>query len=282
MVVLVFGTYFIATSVSFEISEDKDIIIIGDSHTECAIDDNIFLRAVNISQSGNSYLYSYVKLRKFIDANPQVNNVLLSFHGGSITKSRDEWIIGNKCILSHVPNHFSLFHREEVLLLINKPGFISAILKSPLKSIKAVLNLLTKKKTTYKDLIIGGYLKLDRDKLEEDNERHKNSGETQVEKTLFEYSQYELNYLLKIVELCHAKNVELILFNSPTYNSEKFGNKFALMDFYNKYFSEIKYLDFSDFDIPEYGYGDIGHLNYKGAEIFSRYLGDNYELIFGK
>jgi hypothetical protein len=128
------------------------------------------------------------------------------------------------------------------------------------------LNLLT---------LIGGYQKLDRNKLQkaieltEDNETGEN-----------EYSAYQLEYLLKIVELCNKKGVELILFNAPTYNPEKHGNLAALSNYYNTYLSGIKYFDFSDFALPDYGYADIGHLNFKGAEIFSKYLENNYVSIF--
>jgi hypothetical protein len=37
----------------------------------------------------------------------------------------------------------------------------------------------------------------------------------------------------------------------------------------------IRYLDFSNFALPDYGYADIGYLNFKGTEIFSKYLESN-------
>jgi hypothetical protein len=106
--------------------------------------------------------------------------------------------------------------------------------------------------------------------------------EENKEMTKNEYSEYQLEYLLKIIELCNNKDVELILFNSPTYNSKKYGDLSLLADYYNTYFSNITYLDFSSFVLPDYGYGDIGHLNFKGAEIFSQYLKNNYGSLFGK
>jgi hypothetical protein len=85
---------------------------------------------------------------------------------------------------------------------------------------------------------------------------------------------------MKIAELCAQKNVALILFNSPTYNAKKYGNLESLNKFYAAYLAGTKYLDYSNFILPDYGYADIGHLNFKGAEIFSNYLEDNYEAIF--
>ena len=117
-------------------------------------------------------------------------------------------------------------------------------------------------------------MKLDRNKLEKDIELR--------ETNIFAHEEelgYQFDYLMKIVELCKIYNVELILINTPTYKSEIYSNN-TLQSYYNRYFSQIKYLDFSDFVLPDSGYGDIEHLNYKGAEIFSQYLEDNYESVF--
>jgi hypothetical protein len=35
-------------------------------------------------------------------------------------------------------------------------------------------------------------------------------------------------------------------------------------------------MDYSNFSLPENAYGDIDHLNYRGAEIFSKYLESQY------
>ena len=271
IVLLVSGTYFIPSSVSFRIPDDRTILIAGDSLTARAIDDNIFSCAINISQPGTAYLYTYVKLRKFLDVNPHINQVILSFHGDSIQKSKDKWTIGSKNILTFVPTHFSLFTRDEIFLLIKKASFFSAVTKSPIRSIIATFKMVTGRNGTYKDLNIGGYMKLFGEYLEKDLESKRN-----IEEEKDEYSQYQLDYLLKIVELCQEKNIKLVLFRSPMYNSEKYGSKILLMNCYDNYFSGIKYLDFSDFVLPENGYYDISHLNHKGAEIFSQYLENNY------
>jgi hypothetical protein len=269
MVLMLLGTFYIGSSASFKIPQEKDIIIIGDSHTECAINDNIFLRSINISKSADAYFYSYMKLRKFLRINPHINKVILSFHEGSIIGSSED-LINTK-----VPNYIFLFKKEDFFFMIKKKGFISAVLKSPKFYIIPLFKLMTKKDLVYSDLNIGSYLWLDRDKLDKDIELRRN-----IEPAKYVYSLYNYNNLLKIAELCRQFNIELILFNSPTYASEIYGRKNELADYYNRYLSTIKYLDFSDFILPLYGYGDIGHLNYKGAEIFSRYLENNYETLF--
>jgi hypothetical protein len=273
--VVVAAVYFILSGATFVMPKDKNILVLGDSHTECAIDDSIFTRSLNISQSAAAYLYSYTKLRKFLAVNPHIDTVFLSFHGGSIQKSLDELILEDRRILERVPQYFSLLRTEELSLFVKNPAFYSALVKLPTKSIRVLLKFMIKHTLTYKDLYIGGYLKLDRDRLQQALEQQENN--TVVETG---YSGYQIDYLLKIIELCNERGVELILFNAPTYDAGTYGNLRALNDFYTTYCGETRYLDYSDFPLPDYGYGDIGHLNFKGAKIFSQYLQDNYDGIF--
>jgi hypothetical protein len=261
--------------VSFRISEEKNIIVIGDSHTQCAIDDGIFSRSFNISRGGAAYLYTYIKLRKFLEVNPHIDTVFVSVHGGSIQKSFDEWMFDNRHI-DNLSDHITLLGMAEWAFHLDKPNCYSAIIQLPMRNIRTMLKFAFKHALTIKDLGIGGYHYLDRDKLQmaiELEEEKINAGTGVVEN---EYSEYQLAYLLKIVELCTEKGVELILFNAPTYNPARYGNLSSLANYYNTYFSGIKYLDYSNFPLPDYGYGDIGHLNYKGARIFSQWLEDNY------
>jgi hypothetical protein len=158
---------------------------------------------------------------------------------------------------------------------MNNPTFYSAVIKVPVKCIKVLLKFIIKHTLTYKDLYIGGYLKLDRDELQQAIKQLENNSITEIE-----YSDYQIDYLLKIISLCTEKGVELILFNTPTYNAKEYGDLQAVNDFYNIYLIGTQYLDYSNFILPDYGYGDIGHLNFNGAEIFSKYLENSYEDIF--
>jgi hypothetical protein len=272
------AAFFIGSVVSFKIPNDKSIIINGDSHTGCAINDSIFTHAINISQGGKNYLFTYLELRKFLEVNHHISTVILSF-----SRVNSIGFYNDIDLSFRIPSRFPLLQKDDVLSLIdiNRKVFFNSILKSPRLFI--ALYIFKKGTITYKDLQIGGYMKLDWNKLESDIELRNNREITHTNEMTRKqqiHPQYEHGYLLKIVELCREKNVKLILFNSPIYNPDKYGNKTALTKYIDNYLSEIKYLDFSDFALPVDGYGDIIHLNYKGAEIFSRYLEDNYETIF--
>jgi hypothetical protein len=261
--------------------QDKTIVIIGDSHTAHAIDDSIFTHAVNISQNGAAYLNSYIKLRKLFDSNTHIDTVMLSFHYDALLKNKDnDWILGDKIILQSLPLYFFLMGKQELLIYKGNVTFFFAILKIPVRNIRAVLKFMIANTISYRDLNIGAYNRSNREKLQINIIRvDNNTRDFDLENKEDEYSLYQLDYLLKIVALCKERNIELILINTPIYNSDKYGYKDKLADYYENNFSGVKYLDYSDFSLPEEGYGDIGHLNYKGAEIFSSYLEDYYKIL---
>jgi hypothetical protein len=260
--------------------KDRHIVVIGNSHTECAIDDSIFIRSVNFSQRGVSpYLLTYVKLKKILEENVHVNTVLLSFDRVKITAEE----LSDNDIRNFLHTYFFMMAHEEYALLLKRPITWKALLIIPAKNIETIVRFVIKGRISYRDLNIGKYRKLDRDKLEQAIELAEATIENRINTNSDESSGssfYPPSYLQKIIGLCKEKNVELILFNSPTYRPDRYGNKEQLMDYYNTYLRGTRYMDFSAFPLPEYGYGDIGHLNYKGAEIFSRYLRDNYGELF--
>jgi hypothetical protein len=256
------------------------MIVIGDSHTECAIDDGIFTQAANISDGGTAFIYSYGKLRRFLDENEHIDTVLLSFHYAPLLKgSGNAGVLGNKSILGHLPLYFFLMGKNEYFVFQNNSlTVVAAIARIPVKNIRAILKFFVKRTILYNDLHIGGYNRLDRNKLYKDIALQEHNNNSTI--TPGEYSPYQLLYLQKIAGLCAERNVELILFNAPTYNPAKYGRNDELLAYYHTYLDGIKYMDYSGFPLPESGYGDIGHLNYKGAEIFSRYLEENFAGIF--
>jgi hypothetical protein len=151
-----------------------------------------------------------------------------------------------------------------------KIPFVKAVLRPPYGL--AFKFVIKKGRISYKDLDIGSHVGIKWSKLQEDVARLNNK--QTVEKT--DISFYQKEYLLKIINLCKSENVELVLINPPAYKPEIYGNINKLNDYYNTYLHGVKYLDYSAFPLSDSCYGDIGHLNCKGAEIFSKYLQENF------
>ena len=276
-------TLLIASRISFAMPRDRHIAVIGDSYTACAIDDSIFSKSINISNHGEAYLYSYIKLKRILEENTHIDTALLSFHNGSGSLNDEKRLISNEAIRNHVPGYFFLMGKDEYVFFRNNPAFFVSILRIPFINIRKILVFVIKKGVmSYKDFKLGQYSKANGyylpQAIEKQEENLKNRENVKTDE--FPSYVYQTRYLQKIIDLCKEKNVELILFNSPTYRPDRYANNKQLMEYYNTYLRGTRYMDFSDFPLPEYGYRDIGHLNYKGAEIFSRYLRDNYEELF--
>jgi hypothetical protein len=275
MLALVGGTFYLVSNVQLQPREGKNILILGASQTECAIDDNIFARSINLSGSGTAALFSYCKLRKILaDNNQKIDTVLLSFD--VYDKSVDDaWLFGWGAKFWLV----NLFDKDELSLhwQQNKPSLIRWIIQYPMYNLKGILKVILRKNTTYADWDWGGYASLHRDKLSQNIEIAKMSrDENGSDATSLILSTYQLDYMRKMVDLCRSKNIACIFIACPTYKPEIYGNIKAEYDNYTTYFDDVPFVNYRTLSFPDSCYGDILHLNYRGATIFSTYLQENF------
>jgi hypothetical protein len=271
--IMVGGTICIISKASFKITPDINILILGDSHTETAIDDAIFRNSCNLSQSGTAYLYSYCKLKKILKKNPHIDTVFLSFYYGALLKGiEDNWIMNEDVLATRVASYITLLGKEEIAVYTNKIALLNAILKIPTRGIGSIITYCRKGDIDFTN--IGGYVKLDRDCLQRDIKLQ--NANNQVVGGGGGESFLQKKYLIKIAYLCFENNVKLILISTPTYRPEQYDQMDKLKEYHAKYLHHVDFVDYSNFVLPDSCYGDIGHLNYKGAEIFSRYLQEQY------
>ena len=257
----------------FKIDKSCNILILGDSHTECALNDSLFSSAVNISSSADAYFYSYLKMKKFIENNPQINTIILGFGYHDLGFSLEEWTYGDKFILEKIPKYFFLMNGKEILQVFKfnprlAPGLIPEIYRSAFKlTIKSILG------NNYKQVGFGSYLNLLYNKLEEDIQRLKKEKNRDVIK--FNYSPTQVKYLLLISDFCKKHNIRLILLSTPIYKNlrQNYKNiKEYYYIFYKKYLSNNTLLDFSNLNLSDSSYADCEHLNYFGARDFSKFV----------
>jgi hypothetical protein len=85
------------------IVETKErVLILGDSHTEDAINDAIFTNSFNYSQGGEPFIYSYVKLVN-ITAASKVDTLILSVSPSSIGEGGEKWLYKMNKLLYRFP-----------------------------------------------------------------------------------------------------------------------------------------------------------------------------------
>ncbi len=268
---MILGTIYIMSQASYKIDSKKNILILGESYSEAGIDDNLFNRSINLSQSGTAYLYSYVKLEKLLEENKHIDTVLVSFRYDLLTKDREDlWIMSEDFLVPKVAFCVTLLGKEEFSVYNDKKILSQAILKVPIRNMGSVIKYFHKGRSnfTYRDLRIGGFLKSNRQRLQKDIEKG-----LSLKPTTEEESPVQKKYLLKIMSCCKKHNVKLILINLPMYKPEIYGCTDKLYEYHNKYLKDVEFWDYSNFSFSSDScYGDLGHLNYKGALVFSNYL----------
>jgi hypothetical protein len=215
-----------------------------------------------------------------LENNPQIDTLLLCFWYAPLRQELVDNFTDKTCFsMNNVMYHMDLFGVDELLALNNKEELFFYMVNKAMKDVFSLIkHYIEYKNFTYDYLQIGGYYKLDRQMLQKDIEksRRKNIWYN-FTSTSGDESVLQKDYLLKIVNLCKERNVKLVLINPPMYKPEVYGHLDKLEAYRQKYLKDVAYLDYSGFKFPSDSYyGDIGHINYKGAAIFSQYLQEHF------
>jgi hypothetical protein len=247
----------------FELPVNKQILILGDSHLECALNDSIVDNAVNLCHSGEAYIYTYTKMKLFLVANPHIRTVWLSFNFRSLSKEAEEWLYNDEGVLN-IDRYVCFFEREEESFFSKDIRYYLSIMRLPYIYRGLTINNMLVITRTYNNLRWGGYLRL--------VQHNSQSKEIKLPDGVENYRSYiQYKYLNKIVEYCCNNNINLILINSPMRNRLQLDTN-SYYDYINDNYGNVKLWDYADFSLPDSCYADVEHLNYKGAEIFSKYI----------
>ena len=250
----------------FEVHASKHILVLGDSHTKYAIDDSRIPSIINFSDDADSYYYSYLKLKAIKEKSPQIDTLLLAFSSHNIEHETEvKWLLNPIYIKSRFRFYHNLMSASDLNSLIKlkaKDVFINlpSILTYP-------LHLLRKGNELY-----GGYEDLEINDLQGAIKRDslKNIGKGE---SAYKYAELEIVYLDKIRTYCKQEGIQLILFSTPIFQENN--NQAAFSDFYKSNYAGTLFIDMSKFKLQSDCFGDLIHLNKKGAGIFSDYI--NYQ-----
>ncbi|PIE87349.1 MAG: hypothetical protein CSA03_00645 [Bacteroidetes bacterium] len=252
----------------YHVNEDISSIVVGDSHPECAFNDSLIDSMKNFAQSGESYFYTYVKLKRILEHNSHIDRVFVEFNNGQMIKNMDSSIWDDKHVSSKFPKYGFAMEYEELYLLGSHN--LSALINAQSISVLWNVDLLQKEKRTMYMLDWGGYKR-----LTNDGEGLIDSAASilKSDSMVVEHSTVNLEYLLKLVKLCKEKKVEVVFVRSPVHQ-KYYGRKNEVTFRYiqKKYFSEIPFLDYQDKKLEDKDFADLHHLNYMGAKKFSIYF----------
>lgn len=250
---------------NFRINSKDTTLIIGHSHSECAYNDSLITGVANYSDSGETYFYNYIKLKKLIQQNPHVNKVLIEFTNNQIKEYMDRRIWEDKYISHRFPKYGVFMNKQEIELLIQKnPSYFKENLSACFKS---NFMMILRNRLNYSSEI-GGYKYLERKFT--DTEKKEEESLTIEEKTNpNSMATYNLYYLDKIIDFCTQHDIEIFFVRSPLHTSYALDNETAFQNIIKTRYKEIDFLDFSKFPLTDDEFGDAIHLNHKGAKKYS-------------
>lgn len=264
---LVFGfiNWNIRNHANFRFPKEYKYIMIGHSHPECAYNDSLISNFKNISDSGEAYFYTYYKLIELLKDNPSIEIVMIEFTNNQVDSAMDKWIWGEKSI-SHFYPKYGVFIGLQGQVLLAKKSFGSVLNSFSVLQKRNFLRIVNNDYDYFNH--IGGYVHYEKNGVEE---AKLNQKRTKKNSPIDDEYSMNIKYLEKIISLCKQKNKEIVLIRTPQHSVLKMrDNDKKYLNVYFDKFNDIPLIDFNDFHIPDYGYKDLEHLNYKGANIISK------------
>lgn len=257
--IVVIGIKFaVSWSMPFAYDKSKDTLFIGASHLWWGVDASQTKRAVNCSARSERYLFTYVKLKKILEANPQIAMVFIECAPTDLWENADDKYFAENEMSYFVPLYFPWFGREEWDIYRN--------------NLRSVFVLISQKVVDPKQLTVAGIKGL----LGGQADRSLGLGDFhrgQVHQELLTgESGNAINhaYLRKIIGLCKKHNVRLIGLYLPVYKPEELYNQEYYYDVLKSEFSDLEVLDYSHWEVPDSARLDASHLNAIGARMFTK------------
>lgn len=254
----------IRSKARFELKGQKSVAIFGYSHAECAYNDSLIARVVNLSESGESFFYTYQKIRVVLEQNPDIEVVMIEFSNSALYGKMDDWTWGDRYLSIRYPIYapFMTARDQWKLASHNARGFSNSFSVALRKKIWRI----QKSRYDYSE-IIGGYKALKWSKTDSLIKAQERRPEGTMDSGR---SEMNLHYLKKIVELGSAMGKKMYLVRSPlhaAYRSAVDDDEFQRV--LVEHFPGINFLDFANFPAQNHQYADLEHLNETGALEFS-------------
>ena len=268
--VLLLCLYLSAKSVAkFDLNSNTKTIILGHSHSECSLNDSLLSNTKNLSQSGESYFYTYIKTKAIVDQNPQIENVIIEFSNNQICKEMDNWIWDDKHLSYRLPmyNIFMTFDETFLLFKNNPKSFIMCVKKC----VRTCMEYLISSNNLSK---IGGYMKLSHKMTSSEKMNQIQISSSQ------DYSETNILYLEKIIKKCSSKNICVYFIRSPLHkNYPKEQNEFKFQTLLKTKFSNVRFIDGTQITLEDNNFADLEHLNQFGATNFTKWFHIEFQKI---
>lgn len=272
LIFLAFIFYINGISSEYKIESVNKSIYVGDSHIKQSIDDRVIPNSLNVAEYSESFYFSYYKLKLLLKSNPSVEKVYLGFSYHSISNYYNQFINGIHSSTIAPKYFFILPIKEQARMIYWNKGRLLSFSKNIIK--QGMLKVINNDNKSF----IGGY-----SNSFKDSHAVKSSMDKRIQLQYFQgssikpYSELNMYYFYKIVDLCDANGVELYLINTPLheYYLKKVPYQYTVKLAAIIARTRLNYLDLSSMKLDDESYiPDGDHVSEKGAQFVSKYLRD--------
>lgn len=233
----------------------NSVLIFGNSHTECAINDSLLDRSyVNLSKSGEHLFFTIKKLEKVLQ-NAGARAVVIEIGNLNINDHR---LFDDERLIKYTKRHLAKLSTEELGLFL---------LNNPLKTIKMIVGS-TPFTLVHSNEVDGGFLYLVRDKLNVDLKRGAPKWNNQ------KFNKHKNIWFLPLKKLIiENPRIEFVIVRTPVHKKVQKVNDSVYQQVVNALTIPNKNCNYIDFypkvNFPDSCFGDATHLNFKGAKAFT-------------
>lgn len=264
-------SYLLRGTFDFKDQSESEIAIFGHSHIQTAVNDSLISNLKSYANSGESYYYSYSKLKQIVKDNPQIKAVFIEFSNNVVKNTTDKWIWRDKYIRYKYVDLEPLVAIEDKALLLKKNPiqFVRNYLRAFRIKSKMIIN---DQANEYYSNSLGGYNYLDRNKTDSLLKERAKRSVKYIDRPI---SKENLSYLDMMINLLEQNNIQVFLFRSPIHpESIQFLNEENFNNIREQRYANIRFLDFGNISFESSQFADLEHLNFKGASRFSLWLDD--------
>lgn len=252
-----------------KLKKDVNTLVLGDSHIKLAIDDHIFSGSVNFAQHSEPYMFTYQKLEILLTRNPQIRKVYLGFGYQNLSSIYDSAVVGSATI--NISSQYFYLMPVNFKALILKNKFYDIPFWS--KTLKMGFEFLSgdRRKTFlggYENKFTSGYF--DSISIKKRIKFHFYDKDA-----IRPFSEENILYLKRIIELCRNNHIELTLLKTPVHSLYMSGVPQIYINRYDEIFhaTTLRLIDFKDIKLTDNDFVQDGdHLSSLGARKVSSYL----------
>lgn len=246
-------------------------LIIGNSHAAYSYNDSLIRNTRSFAQSGETYFYSFVKIRTLLQYNKHLKQIYLEVTNRNFEPMMTEWTFGNRFIKDRLPKYGQFMTPAEKWTLL-KGNPVTYIETQPVVTRHQLESLNGRNKPLYTMLDWGGYEYHPENKVDSFI-LLQNKKPPVTELPLSQYSRINMRYLDSIVSLCKLNGLKLRFLRTPMHKAYKCSiSDSAFGAFIQRKYPAIPFTDLSITEIPDSDFADLEHLNYNGSKKISLIL----------